>query len=78
MALGCSFLSRSRSAHISSILFSIRSNRASAEAVGMPARCSWRISPRSVEVWHGHLANIGANREQAPAAKYWAFGVHSP
>jgi hypothetical protein len=26
-------------------LLSIRSNKASAEAVGMPARCSWRTSP---------------------------------
>ena len=35
---GCSFLSRSRSAHRSSILLSIRSKSASAEAVEIPAR----------------------------------------
>src|ERR1700754_410688 len=46
IGLGCSSLSWSRAAQSSSILLSILSKRTSAEAVGMPALCSWWISPR--------------------------------
>src|SRR6266849_7336384 len=43
--LGCSFFSRSRSAHSPPILFNIRFGSASADVVEMPALCSCLISP---------------------------------
>src|ERR1700694_1249956 len=51
IGLGCSFLSRSRSAHISSILTSIRPRRTSADAEEIPALWSWMISLRCLPTW---------------------------